>query len=225
MSVHPSHRQVHGWVRRRPQASWGCRGVQEAGAVALRGWRSTVGNLIELLGLRKANHRPHFTGIIRVKRRGVRIHRIRDFKQHSFSSIPPNLLVTGCQGLSPACPTLHRRGWKQHGPEDPPSGALLGRRDPAASPQGGDACAVPAALQRLGRRPGPVGQPGFREAPHARRGRRLRGAFLARGWSHPVQHPEAVGSIRRDRTSGRRAVHSAASGVRILDKKEWCGKG
>ena len=54
----------------------------------MRGWRSTVGNLIEFVRLKKAYHRPHVIGIC-VKHRGVRFHRIRDFKQYCLNSIPP----------------------------------------------------------------------------------------------------------------------------------------
>ena len=39
-------------------------------------------------GSKKAYHRPHSTSI-RVERRGVRFHRIRDFKQYYFNCIPP----------------------------------------------------------------------------------------------------------------------------------------
>ena len=54
----------------------------------LRGWRNTVGNLIEIGWLEKACHGPQFTGTC-VKHRGVRFRRIRDFKQYCFNSIPP----------------------------------------------------------------------------------------------------------------------------------------
>ena len=55
----------------------------------LRGWRNTVGNLIEICwGSKKAYRRPCVIGIC-VKNRGVRFHRIRDFKQYYFSSTPP----------------------------------------------------------------------------------------------------------------------------------------
>ena len=50
----------------------------------LRGWRNRVGYLIELFWLRQTYHRPHF-----MKNRGVWFHRIRNFKQHYFNSIPP----------------------------------------------------------------------------------------------------------------------------------------
>ena len=45
----------------------------------MRGWRNTAGNLIEIVWLEKAYHGPQFTGIA-MKHRGVRFHRIRDFK-------------------------------------------------------------------------------------------------------------------------------------------------
>ena len=54
----------------------------------LRGRRNTVGNLIEICWLKKAFHGPQFTGTC-VKHRGVRFHRVRDVKQHYFSSVPP----------------------------------------------------------------------------------------------------------------------------------------
>ena len=41
------------------------------------------------VGSKKAHHqRPHFIGIC-MKNRGVRFHRIRDFEQYYFNSIPP----------------------------------------------------------------------------------------------------------------------------------------
>ena len=49
--------------------------------VKMRGWWNAVGNLIEICCLEKAYSGPRFTGI-RVKTRGVRFHRIRDFKQY-----------------------------------------------------------------------------------------------------------------------------------------------
>ena len=59
---------------------------------ASRGWRNTVGNLIDIFWLNKTYHGPQFTGIC-VKRRGVRFHRIRDFKQYYFNSTPPTSQV------------------------------------------------------------------------------------------------------------------------------------
>ena len=56
--------------------------------VIVRGWRNTVGNLIELFWLKQTYHGPQFTCIC-VKNRWVRFHRIRDFKQYYFNSIPP----------------------------------------------------------------------------------------------------------------------------------------
>ena len=55
---------------------------------SLRGWRNTVGNLIEIFWLKNAYDGPQFTGTC-VKHRGVRFHRIRDFKQYYFNGIPP----------------------------------------------------------------------------------------------------------------------------------------
>ena len=68
----------------------GKRAVREPSrsCASLRGWRSTVGNLIELLWLINTHHRPQLTGTC-LKRRGVRFHRIRDLKQYNFNSIPP----------------------------------------------------------------------------------------------------------------------------------------
>ena len=59
-----------------------CRTVQ------LRGWRNTVGNLFEIVWLKQNYHEPQLTGV-RMKQRGVRFHRTRDFKQYNFNSIPP----------------------------------------------------------------------------------------------------------------------------------------
>ena len=47
---------------------------------ALRGWRNSVGSLVEICWLKEAHHGPQFTGT-RVNNRGVRLHRIRDFEQ------------------------------------------------------------------------------------------------------------------------------------------------
>ena len=54
----------------------------------LRGWRNTAGNLIEFFLLKHTYHRPQFI-VICVSNGGVRFHRIRDFKQYYFNSIPP----------------------------------------------------------------------------------------------------------------------------------------
>ena len=62
-----------------------CWGKAEA---ALRGWWSTVGSPVEILWLKKTYHGPQFTDIC-VKHRGVRFHRVRDFKQYYFNSTPP----------------------------------------------------------------------------------------------------------------------------------------
>ena len=43
---------------------------------------------IEISWLKKTNHRPHFTGTC-VNTRGVWFHRIRNFKQYYFNSVPP----------------------------------------------------------------------------------------------------------------------------------------
>ena len=51
----------------------------------LRGLPNMVGNLIEIVWLKKAYREPQFTGICE-KNRGVRFHRIRDVKQYYFSS-------------------------------------------------------------------------------------------------------------------------------------------
>ena len=56
-------------------------------AASSRGWRNTVGNLIELLWLSKTYVRVLSTGIC--NNRAVRFHRIQDFKQYYFISIPP----------------------------------------------------------------------------------------------------------------------------------------
>ena len=54
-----------------------------------RGWRNTVGNLIETFWLKEACRGPQSTDIRCVKHGGVRFHRIRDFKQFHFDSVPP----------------------------------------------------------------------------------------------------------------------------------------
>ena len=58
-------------------------------ALRRRGWRNTVGNLIEIVWLEKAVHGPQLTGGMCVKNRRVRLHRIQGFKQYCFNSIPP----------------------------------------------------------------------------------------------------------------------------------------
>ena len=60
------------------------------------GWRNTVGNLIEFAWLKKTYHGPQFTGIC-VKNRGVRFHRVRDFQQYYFNSIPPTCHIATTQ--------------------------------------------------------------------------------------------------------------------------------
>ena len=58
-------------------------------ATSMRGWRNTVGSLIEIFLADKQNYRrPRFTDM-RVKKRGVRFHRIRDLRQYYFNSILP----------------------------------------------------------------------------------------------------------------------------------------
>ena len=54
----------------------------------MRGWRHTVGSLIDICWFKQTYQGAQFTGI-RVKRRGVLFHRIRDLKQYLFNSIPP----------------------------------------------------------------------------------------------------------------------------------------
>ena len=53
----------------------------------VRGWQNTVGNLIELFWLKNKYYGPQFTGAC-VQNSGLRFHRIRDFKQYYFNSIP-----------------------------------------------------------------------------------------------------------------------------------------
>ena len=55
----------------------------------LRGWRNTVGNLIEFFWSKKPLAGLISLAIICVKHRGVRFHRIYKFKQYYFNSIPP----------------------------------------------------------------------------------------------------------------------------------------
>ena len=55
---------------------------------ALRGWRNTVGHLIEIVWLKNAYRGPQFTGK-RVKHGGERFYRFRDFQQSELNSIPP----------------------------------------------------------------------------------------------------------------------------------------
>ena len=54
----------------------------------LSGWQNTVGNLIEISWLEKKQSPATFCWYMREKPR-VRFHRIRDFEQHYFNSIPP----------------------------------------------------------------------------------------------------------------------------------------
>ena len=56
--------------------------------IRVRGWWNTVGNVIEIIWLKQTYHGLEFTGIC-VNNRRVRFHRIRDFKQYCFNSIPP----------------------------------------------------------------------------------------------------------------------------------------
>ena len=83
--------------------------------VMLRGWRNTVGNLIDLLWLKEAYHGPQFTGT-GVNNRGGRFHRIRDFKHDYFKSIPPTA-QRGCRPMLYSQGIWHRvervRGWKK----------------------------------------------------------------------------------------------------------------
>ena len=63
--------------------------LRRCALACLRGWRNTVGNLIEFLSdPKKTYHRPQLTGIS-VKSRGAWFHRTRDVKQYYFNSIPP----------------------------------------------------------------------------------------------------------------------------------------
>ena len=54
----------------------------------MRGWRNTVGNLIEIVWLKKAFHRPRFTGM-RMNNGGVRFRRSRDLERYYFDGVPP----------------------------------------------------------------------------------------------------------------------------------------
>ena len=70
----------------------------------LRGWRNTVRNFIESCWLKNACHGPQFTGIC-VTQRGGWFHRIRDFKQYYFNSMPPishrhRYCAVSCQTMS-----------------------------------------------------------------------------------------------------------------------------
>ena len=51
----------------------------------VRGWRNTVGNLIDMFRLEMSYRRPQFTGIC-VNTRTVQFHRTRGFKQYYFNS-------------------------------------------------------------------------------------------------------------------------------------------
>ena len=53
-----------------------------------RGWRNTVGNLVELVWLNETYHGLQCTGIC-ANNRGVRLHRVRDFNQYYSNSPPP----------------------------------------------------------------------------------------------------------------------------------------
>ena len=61
--------------------------IEGSELTVLGGWHNTVGNLIAFVWLKKTCHGPQ-TGTC-VKHRGVRFHRIRDFKQYGFSIPPP----------------------------------------------------------------------------------------------------------------------------------------
>ena len=52
----------------------------------MRGWRNTVGSLIEICWLKNNYGWPQFTGIC-VNNRGIRFNRMQDFKQYYFNSI------------------------------------------------------------------------------------------------------------------------------------------
>ena len=56
--------------------------------IQMRSWRNTVGRLIDVCWLKKSYRGTQFDGIW-VNNGGVRFHRIRDFKQYNFNSIPP----------------------------------------------------------------------------------------------------------------------------------------
>ena len=62
------------------------------GRSLMRGWRNTVGNLIEFVWLKQAYRRPHAIGT-GVKHRGVRFHRIRDVKQYYYKPLSLSLSI------------------------------------------------------------------------------------------------------------------------------------
>ena len=74
------------WVARQRLAQKEC-SFTDAG---MRGWRNTVGSLIEMCWLNTTCHGPQLTRICG-NNRGVRLHRILDFKQYYLNSIPPTL--------------------------------------------------------------------------------------------------------------------------------------
>ena len=74
--------------------------LSQLSPVSVRGWRNTVGNLIETSWLKQNNHWPHVTSTC-VNKRGARFHRTRDFKQCQLNSIPPTSQVR------PGFPVFH----------------------------------------------------------------------------------------------------------------------
>ena len=74
-----------------------------AGSAYIRGWRNTVGNLIEICWLKKAYHGPQFTGTC-VNNRGVRFRRIRDCKQYYVNTIPQTSQHDRVRCRRPLCP-------------------------------------------------------------------------------------------------------------------------
>ena len=77
---------------------------------AVRGWRNTVGKFHRDLLSSKQSLSPavcHWY-IICGKHRGVRFHRIRDFKQHCFISIPPTSHHNASRVSSCVCDILCR---------------------------------------------------------------------------------------------------------------------
>ena len=74
---------------------------KHAGAQArMRGWRNTVGSLIESAWLKKTYRGPQSTGMC-IKTRGVQFHRVRDFKRYYFECLPPTSQRPASRNFSP----------------------------------------------------------------------------------------------------------------------------
>ena len=73
--------------------------LRQRSAACVRDWRNAVEHLVEIVRLNTTYHGLQFTDI-RVNRRGVRVHRTRDFKRYYSNFIPPT--------SQRDCPTVSR---------------------------------------------------------------------------------------------------------------------